>query len=120
MFMNEIERLVARALADSDLPEEKALPFLEEISERLSYVRRYLIHGGFIQDKDGKWCKGGDKIEVEIPTEECNPVIGELQWDFDQKQFFLKCGEDDYEVADFNFYLKNPCQPDICKDFKHN
>lgn len=29
-------------------------------------------------------------------------------------------GEDDYEVADFDFWLKKPCQPDICKDFKHN
>ena len=116
MTTNEIERLVAKALADSDLPEEKALPFLEEFSERLSYMRRYLTHGGFIQDNDGKWCKDCDAIEVE--TTDGAHLSVYLRWDSVLKEFGFKFKRKFYAVNEFDFWLKEPCQPDICKDFK--
>ena len=119
MIINEIERLVAKALADSDLPEEKAVPLLEEISESLSVLRRYLTRGGFIQDKNGKWCKEGDTVRYRRsdPFGRPNVFIERVaKLEYTEGQH-LRIGEQTALFPD-HIELIRHCEPNICANFK--
>lgn len=89
-------------------------------------IKKYLTRGGFIKDRNGKWCKEGDKIKSSFEADKDDIFI--LEWNERYFCFEKRLASDPpnsgrYDMDDcimgvVPFDLVESCKPDICKDFE--
>lgn len=84
--------------------------FCKELELKNKTLNLYISRGGFIKDRNGRWCKDGDKVLVENANEGVDESLPcKLCWDKDEYVFRLEQNGILFGIEDTFVKLVEPC-----------